>query len=55
MTKYTRGLVARHLCDHGLDARTPEALQQIVAQRFKTTLTKPRRPGKPWTLDTMAQ
>ena len=55
MTKHTRGLVARHLCEQGVDARTPEALQRIVAQHFETTLTRPRRPGKPWTLDTMAQ
>jgi len=55
MAKRTRGLVARHLCEQGVDAGTPQALQRVVARRFETTLTKPGRPGQPWTLDTMAQ
>lgn len=52
MAKHTRGLVARHLCEQGVDARTARALQRVVAQRFETTLTKPSRPGQPWILDT---
>lgn len=52
MAKHTRGLVARHLCETGIDARTAHTLQQVVAQRFETTLTKPSRPGQPWILDT---
>jgi cytoplasmic iron level regulating protein YaaA (DUF328/UPF0246 family) len=52
LAKHTRGLVARHLCEEGADARTPTALERAVAQRFATTLTKPTRPGRPWTLDT---
>ena len=51
MAKHTRGMVARHLCESGIDARTAKALEQVVAQRFETTLTKPRRPGQPWILD----
>jgi uncharacterized protein len=51
MAKHTRGLVARHLCESGVHARTAMALEQVVAQRFETTLTKPARPGQPWSLD----
>ncbi|MEO8557111.1 MAG: peroxide stress protein YaaA [Actinomycetota bacterium] len=52
MAKHTRGLVARHLCESGVDARTAKALERVVAQRFETALTKPARPGLPWILDT---
>jgi cytoplasmic iron level regulating protein YaaA (DUF328/UPF0246 family) len=52
MAKHTRGLVARHLCESGVDARSASALRRVVAQRFETTLTKPTRPGRPWILDT---
>jgi len=52
MAKHTRGLVTRHLCEAGVDARTAKALERVVAQRFETTLTKPARPGQPWILDT---
>ena len=52
MAKHTRGLVARHLCESGVDARTPTALERVAAQRFETTLAKPVRPGQPWILDT---
>lgn len=54
MAKHTRGLVARHVCEQGVDARTAEALHQVVARRFETRLTKPARPGQPWILDTRA-
>jgi uncharacterized protein len=51
MAKHTRGLVARHLCQSGVDARTAKALERVVAQRFETSLTRPARPGHPWILD----
>ena len=52
MAKHTRGLVARHLCESGVDAKSAKTLQRVVAQRFETTLTRPARPGQPWILDT---
>ena len=52
MAKHTRGLVARHLCESGVDANSAQALQDVVSQRFETTLTRPLRPGQPWILDT---
>jgi cytoplasmic iron level regulating protein YaaA (DUF328/UPF0246 family) len=55
MAKHTRGLVARHVCEAGVDARTATALKRVVAERFETVLTKPARPGKPWILDTWAR
>jgi uncharacterized protein len=51
LAKHIRGLVARHLCESGVHPRTAKALEQVVAQRFETTLTKPVRPGKAWTID----
>jgi cytoplasmic iron level regulating protein YaaA (DUF328/UPF0246 family) len=50
-TKHTRGLVARHLCVEGVDARTPAALADVVARRFAVTLSEPARAGRPWVLD----
>ena len=55
MAKHTRGLVARHLCEVGVDARTPQALHAVVQQGFATTLTPPRRPGQPWVLDAVVR
>jgi uncharacterized protein len=55
MAKHTRGLVARHLCQSGIDVRTARALEQVVSQRFETTLTEPTRPGQPWILDATCQ
>jgi cytoplasmic iron level regulating protein YaaA (DUF328/UPF0246 family) len=52
LAKHTRGLVSRHVCETGVDARTANALERVVAQRFGTILTKPARPGRPWILDT---
>jgi cytoplasmic iron level regulating protein YaaA (DUF328/UPF0246 family) len=52
MAKHTRGLLARQLCESGVDVKTARALQEVVAPRFDTTLTKPVRPGQPWILAT---
>ncbi|MEO8519562.1 MAG: peroxide stress protein YaaA [Dermatophilaceae bacterium] len=52
MAKHTRGLVARYLCQTGVDAKSAQALQQVVGQRFDAKLVKPVRPGHPWVLDT---
>jgi len=52
LAKHTRGLVARHLCEVGLDVRTPEALAAVVGQRFAVELAPPARPAQPWILDT---
>jgi cytoplasmic iron level regulating protein YaaA (DUF328/UPF0246 family) len=51
LAKHTRGLVARHVCEAGVNARTATALERVVARRFGTTLNRPARPGRPWILD----
>lgn len=50
MAKHTRGLVARHLCEAGVDARTPARLADVLAERFAVDLAPPDRPGRPWVL-----
>ena len=51
MAKHTRGLVARYLCEEGVDARTATALQGLLTRRFETALNPPARPGQPWILE----
>jgi hypothetical protein len=50
MAKHTGGLVARHLCDAGVDATTPKRLADALAERFTVDLAAPVRPGRPWVL-----
>ena len=50
MAKHTRGLVARHLLDAGIDPRTPEALADALGERFRVALDAPR-PGRPRRLE----
>ena len=51
MAKHTRGLVARHLCESGVDARSVPALAEVVAQEFEVHLHDPVGPRAPWVLD----
>jgi cytoplasmic iron level regulating protein YaaA (DUF328/UPF0246 family) len=48
--KHTRGLVARHLCEAGVDTRSPLRLADVLAERFDVDLVRPLRAGRPWTL-----
>lgn len=52
--KHTRGLVARAICEHGLDSRTPaglaDALATACAGTFDVDLDEPARAGTPWQL-----
>jgi cytoplasmic iron level regulating protein YaaA (DUF328/UPF0246 family) len=54
MAKHTRGLVARHLCQAGVSARSVPALAEVVAGSFRTELHAPARQGAPWVLDVTA-
>ena len=54
MAKHTRGLVARHLCEAGVDARSVPALRAVVAQGFEVELHEPTGPRAPWILDVVA-
>ncbi|MFX0539379.1 YaaA family protein [Ornithinimicrobium sp. Y1847] len=51
MAKHTRGLVARALCVNAADPRRPEAMVEILAERFEVELHAPQRIGRPWILD----
>ena len=50
MAKHARGLVARHLCEAGVDARTPQRLAAVLADWFDVELAPPPRRGRPWEL-----
>jgi uncharacterized protein len=50
MAKHTRGLVARHLCEAGVDTKNPVRLADVLAERFAVELVRPVRPGRPWVL-----
>lgn len=50
MAKQTRGLVARAICELGLDPRSPQALATGLEAAFDLTLAPPAKPGRPWTL-----
>jgi len=54
MAKHTRGLVTRHLAQHGSTARTPAQLAADVSTGFDTSLEQPARPGRPWVLSVQA-
>ncbi|MBM6403654.1 peroxide stress protein YaaA [Phycicoccus sp. CSK15P-2] len=54
MAKHTRGLVARHLCEAGVAARSVPAVADVVSGAFATTLHEPDRAGTPWVLDVRA-
>ena len=53
--KHTRGLVARRLCEVGVDPRHPVGLCAALDDRFDVSLTEPARPGRPWVLDAVAR
>lgn len=50
IAKRVRGQAARHLLEAGAEADDPEALADILSERWPLRLTEPERPGKPWTL-----
>ena len=55
MAKHTRGLVARHLCEAGVSARSVPALADVVAGAFDVELHEPARETAPWVLDVRAR
>ena len=54
VAKRIRGQAARHLLDSGSDPDDPDALAPILAERWPVRLSKPTRPGQPWTMTLIA-
>ena len=50
ITKRLRGEAARHLLESGEDPTDPDALADVLADRWAVRLSTPERPGKPWTM-----
>jgi uncharacterized protein len=48
--KRGRGQVARHLLESGEDPRNPQALAEVLAERWPVRLEPPERSGRPWTM-----
>jgi len=50
VAKHERGQAARHLLESGEEPVDPDALAELLAERWPVRLDEPVRPGKPWTL-----
>jgi len=50
ITKRARGAAVHYLLESGADPVDPEALADVLADRWPSRLEAPERPGKPWTL-----
>ena len=50
ITKRVRGAAARHLLESGADPADPDALVDVLADRWPVRLSSPERPGRPWTM-----
>jgi hypothetical protein len=48
--KRARGQAARHLLESGAGPRDPQALADVLGERWPVQLEPPPRPGKPWTM-----
>jgi cytoplasmic iron level regulating protein YaaA (DUF328/UPF0246 family) len=51
LAKHTRGLVARHLLESGVEPARPQRLAAVLAERWTVELVPPARPGRTWSLD----
>jgi cytoplasmic iron level regulating protein YaaA (DUF328/UPF0246 family) len=54
VAKRIRGQAARHLLESAAEPDEPDALAEILAERWPVRLEAPARSGKPWTLTVTA-
>lgn len=50
VAKRIRGQAARHLLESGAEPADPDALAEVLADRWPVELAPPSRPGRPWTM-----
>jgi cytoplasmic iron level regulating protein YaaA (DUF328/UPF0246 family) len=54
VAKRIRGQAARQLLESGKEPDDPDALADIIAERWPVRLDEPERPGKPWMMTVSA-
>ncbi len=54
VAKRVRGQAAHHLLESGVEAGDPDALADILADRWPVSLDPPPRLGRPWTMSLTA-
>lgn len=55
VAKRTRGQAAHHLLESGVEPDDPDALADVLAERWPVSLESPLRPGRPWTMSLTAE
>ena len=54
VTKRIRGQAARHVLETGADPQEPNALAELLGDRWPVRLAEPHGPGTPWTMTLVA-